>query len=221
MATPIKDFAALSKLRAQMKQQDEARVAAAAQQQREQQNAQQAAQLFARSVGAVVPLPADSHAAPRSVRPMPTVRQPAVEQITERAALLQASLSDGFIPEALQTSVDQTSFVRAGVDADILRKLQRGHWKLQAQLDLHGLRRDDARAALISFLRDSTQQHLRCVCIIHGKGLGSANQQALLKNLVPGWLAQKQEVMAFCQAAPSDGGAGALLVLLKSKRRAV
>ncbi len=86
----------------------------------------------------------------------------------------------------------------------------------QAQLDLHGMRTDEAREALADFLRNATRRGLRCVRVIHGKGLGSLNRQPVLKEKVMRWLTQRQEVIAFCQAPPFAGGGGALLVLLKS-----
>ena len=108
------------------------------------------------------------------------------------------------------------SFARDGIGADTLRKLRRGHWVIQAQLDLHGLRRDEAREALAEFLRQAIRRGLRCVRVIHGKGLGSVNKEPVLKGRVRNWLAQKQEVLAFCQARAADGGSGALVVLLKA-----
>ncbi|MGZ5780588.1 MAG: Smr/MutS family protein, partial [Burkholderiaceae bacterium] len=84
------------------------------------------------------------------------------------------------------------------------------------QLDLHGLRTDEARVALAEFLRDAGKRGFRCVRVIHGKGLGSVNKEPVLKNKVRNWLVQKNEVIAFCQAKAADGGAGALVVLLKA-----
>ena len=94
-------------------------------------------------------------------------------------------------------------------------KLRRGKWSIQRQLDLHGLRSDDARDALAAFLRESCKQGVRCVRVVHGKGLGSPGKAPVLKNKVHGWLAQRSEVLAFVQARPLDGGAGALVVLLR------
>ncbi len=67
------------------------------------------------------------------------------------------------------------------------------------------------------FLRRSGVRGFRCVRIIHGKGLGSFNQEPVLKKMVHKWLAQKDEVVAFCQAKAADGGSGAVVVLLKGK----
>ena len=80
---------------------------------------------------------------------------------------------------------------------------------------MHGLRTDEAREAVGQFLREAMRKGVRCVRIIHGKGLGSANKEPVLKSKVRNWLVQKDEVMAFCQAKAADGGSGALMVLLR------
>ena len=98
----------------------------------------------------------------------------------------------------------------------MLRKLRGGAWVTQDQLDLHGLRTDQAREALGQFIRNSVKRGMRCVRIIHGKGLGSLNKKPVLKNKVRNWLVQKEEVIAFCQARAADGGSGALMVLLQA-----
>ena len=97
----------------------------------------------------------------------------------------------------------------------MVRKLRRGHWSLQAQLDLHGLRRDEAREALGSFVNESARRGLRCVRVVHGKANGSPGREPVLKSRVRRWLVQKQEVLAFVQAQAADGGSGALMVLLQ------
>ena len=215
MRTTIKDFAALAGLRAQLQQAGQERAEAAARQQQAQKLAQQEAQLFARSVGAVVPLAVPPRAASPTKPPAPVAHQ---RQADEQAAL-QESLSDEFTPETLLATDDELSYMRSGLGADVLRKLRRGDWVIQAQLDLHGLRRDAARDALIEFIRHSRKNGIRCVRVIHGKGLGSVNKEPVLKSRVRNWLAQKQEVLAFCQARPMDGGAGALIVLLQGANR--
>jgi DNA-nicking Smr family endonuclease len=101
------------------------------------------------------------------------------------------------------------------VGADVVRRLRRGHWVLQSQIDLHGLRVDEAREVLVNYLTDCMKRERRCIRVIHGKGLGSVNKEPVLKGKVLKWLAQRNEVLAFCQAAPADGGSGALIVLLR------
>ncbi|MGB7481004.1 MAG: Smr/MutS family protein, partial [Burkholderiaceae bacterium] len=146
-------------------------------------------------------------------RPLPVARQ----RIADVAAALQESISDEFTVDTLLATDGDLSFARDGIGADTVRKLRRGHWVVQAQLDLHGLRRDEAREALAEFIRQATRRGLRCVRVIHGKGLGSVNKEPVLKGRVRNWLAQKKEVLAFCQARATDGGSGALMVLLKAQ----
>jgi DNA-nicking Smr family endonuclease len=129
------------------------------------------------------------------------------------AAVMVESVSDD-VDRLLDTD-DALSYRRPGVGPDVLRKLRRGEWVIQAEIDLHGLRVDEARTALGSFLREAIKRGLRCARVVHGKGLGSKDRTPVLKNKVRGWLMQRDEVIAFCQARPAEGGAGALVVLLR------
>jgi len=86
---------------------------------------------------------------------------------------------------------------------------------IQDEIDLHGCRTDEARELLGGFLREALKRGVRCVRIVHGKGLGSPDKQPVLKGKTRVWLAQREEVIAFCQARPAEGGSGALVVLLK------
>jgi DNA-nicking Smr family endonuclease len=169
------------------------------------------ADLFRREVGEVAPLGAKPRAALTRTPPAPL---PVQTQLDEEA-VLQEAISDEFDPEVL-LDVDETlSYCRPGVSQEVVRKLRRGAWIVQAQLDLHGMRRDEARDALAEFVRESSKRGLRCLRVIHGKGLGSIGKEPVLKGKVRAWLVQKEEVIAFCQARPHDGGAGAVLVLLQ------
>lgn len=189
----------------------ERRRAAALQAQREAAE-QRERELFARSVGAVQPLRETRHAVPARPRPEPVPRQ----RLRDEAAALAESISDEFDVETLLDTDDALSFRRRGVGPEVVRKLRRGVWAIQAHCDLHGLRRDDARERLASFLRDSAAAGARCVRIVHGKGNGSPGRVPVLKARVRAWLVQRQEVIAFTQARAADGGHGALLVLLKA-----
>ena len=128
--------------------------------------------------------------------------------------MLREAISDEFDVSTLLDTDDHLSFRRPGVGPDVTRKLRKGEWSIQRQLDLHGLRSDDAREALGAFIRDAHKQGIRCLRVVHGKGLGSPGKAPVLKNKVHSWLVQKNEVLAFVQAKPADGGAGALVVLL-------
>lgn len=167
--------------------------------------------LFARAAGDVSPL----RHAPR-VHHMPDPPPPiAVQQQLDEQRVLMESLSDEFDASTLLDVDDALSFRRPGVGLDVTRKLRKGHWSIQGELDLHGLRRDDAREALAAFIRESHRHGVRCVRVVHGKGLGSPGKTPVLKGRVQSWLVQKQEVLAFVQARGDEGGAGALVVLLK------
>ncbi len=133
----------------------------------------------------------------------------------DNRAVLDESLADRIDIESLLETDASLSYRRAGISADTLRKLRRGFWVVQADLDLHGHRVAEAHQALGAFLHEARQQGKRCVRIVHGKGHGSRNGIPILKAKVRAWLARRNDVIAFCQARPADGGAGALLVLLK------
>ncbi|TFV87486.1 DNA mismatch repair protein MutS [Oxalobacteraceae bacterium OM1] len=212
MAGPIKDFASLKSLRAKLKAEEEAREQREAERRRREQEARREAELFKSSIGNVTPLPPSEKASSSAPPPLPIPRQ----RIADEQAALEQSLSDEFTIDTLLDTDEALSFARVGIGNDTLRKLRRGHWVIQAQLDLHGMRRDEAREALAEFLRNAVRRGQRCVRIIHGKGLGSVNKEPVLKNKVRNWLVQKDEVIAFCQARAADGGAGALVVLLKA-----
>ena len=143
----------------------------------------------------------------------PATDRPLQHTLDEQAAL-QESLSDEFDVSTLLDVDDQMSFRRPGIGTDVTRKLRRGDWALQGQIDLHGLRSDEAREALGQFIRDAHRMGWRCVRVVHGKGLGSPGKTPVLKSKVQRWLVQMNAVIAFVQARPLDGGAGALVVLL-------
>lgn len=176
-----------------------------------QRLAEQERRVFELSVGAVTPLPDKQRVQHTPMRPPP---EPLQREADERQVLLQA-LSDDFDVESLLETDDSLSFRRPEISQEVVRKLRRGHWSLQAQLDLHGLRRDQAREALGTFVQDSAKRGLRCVRVVHGKGNGSPGREPVLKARVRRWLVQKQQVLAFVQARASDGGTGALMVLLQ------
>jgi len=111
---------------------------------------------------------------------------------------------------------EEPSYLRTGLARDVLRKLRRGHWVVQNVVDLHGLNRQEAGSLLAEFLGGCLKRGLRCVRVIHGKGLRSPGREPVLKGKVQRWLAQRDEVLAFCEAPKNQGGSGALLVLLKA-----
>ena len=133
----------------------------------------------------------------------------------------QSALAESIgAPELLDLHLeggDEAAWLKPGMSPNVLRDLRRGRWVVQAQLDLHGMNRDEARRHVGLFLAESQAHDKRCLRIVHGKGLGSPRREPVLKKLVQGWLGQRREELAFCQARPADGGAGAVLVLIEGK----
>jgi DNA-nicking Smr family endonuclease len=174
-------------------------------------------ELFSRAIGPVKALPAKHLPGNPGRRAQLALAQPApipVQQQLDELAVMREAISDGFDVESLLDTDEALSFRRPGMGPDVVRKLRRGGWSIQRQLDLHGLRREDARDALSAFIREAHKAGIRCVRVVHGKGLGSPGKTPVLKGRVQSWLIQKAEVIAFVQARPAEGGAGALVVLL-------
>ena len=170
------------------------------------------AAFIARMMRDVAPLRETGRIVPEKPRPAPLARKRAEDE----QAALHESLAPLDLIDRLDAGID-ASFLRPGIARRVLHDLRRGRYSVQGELDLHGLTRDSARAALAHFLVTSLRQGLRCVRVIHGKGLGSPGGHSILKQLSRGWLAQREEILAFCQARPTQGGDGALLVLLRAK----
>ena len=209
-ARSLQDLAAMRE--ALRRHEAEAALARAAEQ-AERQRQELARTAFARAVGPVQPLPEQRRVHGHAPRPEPLPRQ---READERAALREA-LSDEVDVESLLLTDDGLSFRRPGLSADVVTRLRRGQWAIQAQIDLHGLRRDEAREQLAAFVRQALQHGQRCVRVVHGKGLGSPGGEPVLKGKVQRWLAQCAEVIAFTQATRAQGGAGALVVLLERR----
>ncbi|AIO67992.1 Smr/MutS family protein [Burkholderia oklahomensis] len=204
-------LAGLGALRATLAGESERRTREAARAKQAARRSAADADLFRREIGEITPLAAPPRA--ESGRPPPEPVPKHTRQ--DEAAVLSETLSDEFDPETLLDTDETLYYHRPGVSRDVVRKLRSGAWIVQAQLDLHGMRRDEARDALAEFIRDAGKKGLRCLRVIHGKGLGSAGKEPVLKGKVRAWLVQKDEVIAFCQARGHDGGAGAVLVLLQ------
>jgi len=176
--------------------------------------AEEEANVFRSSIGLVSALRDRNRVQHPTKAPSPV---PVQTQLNDKA-VLEASLSDEFDVENLLDIDETMSFRRPGIGEDVIKKLRRGEWVPQDKVDLHGLRSDEARETLSNFLRRSVRNGVRCVRLIHGKGIGSPDKLPVLKGKVRSWLVQKEEVMAFVQARESQGGAGALMVLLRQPK---
>ncbi|HEX3633418.1 MAG TPA: Smr/MutS family protein [Casimicrobiaceae bacterium] len=164
----------------------------------------------------VAPLPSQNRARIAKARPAPT---PAKRLADEADALAASKFGTEPSPsqwEIGQEHESQQTFARPGLGADVLVRLRRGHWSVQAELDLHRLTSSEAHDALADFLFDARSRGLRCVRVIHGKGLSSPNREPVLKSKVRRWLSQWDEVLAYCEAPRHGGGGGAVVVLLKA-----
>ncbi len=169
-------------------------------------------ELFRSALKDVHPIPPHGRAISSPKRPPPI---PLNQKRDERAVIFE-SMHDPIRWDEATENGDELSFVRPGLPRLILSRLRRGEWVSQRELDLHGLTRSDAKTELANFLFECKRHGIRCIRIIHGKGLGSINRQPVLKLHVRHWLMQREEVLAFVQARPVDGGSGAVMVLLKS-----
>lgn len=172
------------------------------------------AELLRGVLGEVTPLRAPARVTPARDAPVPLPRQ----RLRDEQAVLRESLEPAEWEPGVETG-EELSFAREGIDARTLGRLRRGHWIIQDELDLHGFTVADAHDVLAAFIAQCTRRGLRCVRIIHGKGLRSPNRQPVLKQKVAAWLARRDEILAYCQARPTDGGSGAALVLLKGQRQ--
>jgi len=170
---------------------------------------------FVQAMAGVSPLPEVNRVVLGKLPPPPRPQQFVAD---ERAALHESLHGPIGLQDRLEGG-DEPNYLRDGLANTVLRDLRRGRWVTQDEVDLHGLNRDEARHLLASFLADCLLHGRRCVRVIHGKGHGSPQKLSILRQLVRGWLAQRQEVLAYCQAKPQDGGEGALLVLLRSAKK--
>ncbi|MCX8087351.1 MAG: Smr/MutS family protein [Rhodocyclaceae bacterium] len=170
---------------------------------------EQSRALFRQAVAGAVPLIHDRvHHEPPAPPAIPKSRQ------RDEAAALDESLRD-VDPLALALEGgDEAAYLKPGMSPKVLKDLRRGRWVIEDQLDLHGMTREEARREVALFLAECRRLRRRCVRIVHGKGLRSPGRLPILKHLVQGWLAQREDVLAFCQARAAEGGAGAVIVLL-------
>jgi DNA-nicking Smr family endonuclease len=162
------------------------------------------AALFRATVGAVRPLAKHNRLGPQSAPRMPVPR---------------ASVPLHEVPDTLSDSAPENTpeeYLSNGLSRMTLRKLRRGTWPIEDSLDLHGNYTDAARKLLQEFMHEAAQRNLRCVLVIHGKGMNSRGGEAVLRRLARHWLTQHPHVLGFCDAPPKYGGSGAVLVLLKS-----
>lgn len=166
----------------------------------------------------------------RGVRPLAGERRVPVKPEVSRAVVSEesevlAALSDlvsGQSPFDFTESDEYVEGVRVGIDPRLVTRLRHGEFATQAHIDLHGMTQTAARQALASFITESVRNGLRSVLVVHGRGLRSPGGHPVLKHATAHWLSHGTiggHVLAFTTARPSDGGAGAMYVLLRYERR--
>ena len=166
-------------------------------------------QAFRRAMADVRPLAAKAAVAQRP-RPKPVAR---FARASREALALESGAHRG--NPAVHESGGQLQFRRTGVREEVMRKLARGQFAVEAEADLHGMRLHPAQDALREFIGDCVARRLRCVRVIHGKGLRSGPDGPVLKIAVSHWLRHFDAVAAYASARPADGGSGAVYVLLR------
>ncbi len=166
--------------------------------------------LFRQAVSGAKRLRAEVRAADNRRKPKPRARFAAAE----REQVMRESLAPGGDHSQLDHA-DNLFYRRPSVAQRTMRKLARGRFSVQAEIDLHGMTVAEAKPRLADFLQHSARHGRLCVRIIHGKGLGSGHRGPVLKMSVSRWLRQWDVVLAFVSARQADGGTGAVYVLLR------
>ena len=168
--------------------------------------------LFRRSIGTVRKISHDrvQHA---QKRPPPRPRMVQDEELSFDSSGFSEGSRQGPV-----SSEDTLFFARPGLQQRLLKRLRRGQLPVEAELDMHGMTVPVAENELVRFLSLCRDQHIRCVRIIHGKGYSSMGGSPVLKNRLNHWLRQHQDVLAFTTTPRDAGGAGAMYVLLRTRR---
>lgn len=150
---------------------------------------------------------------PKRTEPRARRRPRAASRRADEARVLAESLAYDAHDLDVESG-DELGYRREGTPESVLRRLRRGEYAIRDEIDLHGMTQDEARVALGAFLAEAMLHGRRCVRVIHGKGRGSGHRGPVLKSAVNRWLRRHGSVSAFCSARRSDGGTGALYVLL-------
>ena len=177
--------------------------------------------MFRDAVSDVVPLPASSRRANLELAPPPAiVHSPGSDALHVPSSWLNPEPCSALLSPQCEVG-ESFRWLRPGLPRKQLEDLEKARWKVEAHLDLHGMDRDDARDRLIAFIDQCLAARLRCVSVIHGQGrnLSSSGQESVLKGVLRRWIVHRPEVLAYCQAPARGGGAGAVWVLLRMRRR--
>jgi len=166
--------------------------------------------LFRREMSGAKPLRSGERVPAPKIKPKPKAR---FSRADEERALQETLEADIDTMEA--GNAESMRFHRQSVGRRTMRKLARGKYAVQAEIDLHGMTIAEAKPRLADFIDYSVKQKLTCVRVVHGKGLGSGHRGPVLRNKVNHWLRKWDTVLAFVSARQVDGGTGAVYVLLQ------
>lgn len=166
--------------------------------------------LFREAIGPVREL-APAVAPPSTPRPEPRAHMLEADE----AAVPRELLDLAFDPAVMEIG-EELSHLREGYPPKLLRQLKRGQFSVQDEIDLHQMNAAAAQASIAAFLAEARQHGLRCVRIVHGKGLRSKAAGPVLKVLTDRLLRRRDDVVAFASARPAQGGTGAVVVLLRN-----
>lgn len=169
--------------------------------------------LFRDAVGDVKPVSSSNKRQPDKKPPKVTTPM----QHSDNKAVMRELMEDFQDVDLLETG-EHLAWTAPGVQRSELRKLKSGKYAIQSEIDLHGLTREQAKTAVANFLREAQSREQRCVRIIHGRGRKNPERAPVLKRAVDGWLSHHKQVLAYCSARESDGGTGAVYVMLRRLR---
>ena len=164
---------------------------------------------FRDAVKDVQPIPSPNRIEPYRAPRLPVASKRREDERAVLAELLHLADDDAEVEE-------DASYLRPGLPRDIVRKLRRTHWVIQDHCDLHGMTGDEAALATAAFLTAAKRRGLRCVRIVHGKGLRSVGREPVLKKRIRRLLTRRDEVLAFAEPRATEGGGGAVVVLLEA-----
>jgi len=165
--------------------------------------------LFRDAVGDVKPVNNDRRA------PDPPKRRPIARSAQRDDKAVMEELLEDFSDNELLETGEHLAWSAPGLQKSVLRKLKSGKFAIQAELDLHGHTRQEAKKELQQFIHSCRERDYRCMRIIHGRGRKTADREPVLKRAIDGWLRQPRQILAYCSARDNDGGTGAVYVLLR------
>ncbi|HEY3519782.1 MAG TPA: Smr/MutS family protein [Rhodanobacteraceae bacterium] len=170
--------------------------------------------LFREAIGEIRPLAPALESGHARAPPAP---RPAMFEADEAA--VRGELLDSAIDPAAHEVGEELLYLREGHSPALLKRLRRGHFSIEDEIDLHQMDERTARATLDEFLAGCKRRDVRCVRIVHGKGLRSGSAGPVLKRMTDRVLRRRDDVLAFASARAAQGGTGAAVVLLRGSRR--